>query len=91
MFQFITSDTNIAYKLNIIEYLPYILLIIIIIILFIYGYIRVKYGFWAIQPVFHVYNFGYMIFPPGIIHHHLPETNKYTNFRDIDTIVFDKM
>ena len=91
MFQFITSDTNIAYKLNIIEYLPYILLIIIIIILFIYGYIRVKYGFWAIQPVFHVYNIGYMIFPPGIIEHHLPEVNKYTNFKDIDTIVFDKM
>ena len=39
MFQNITSDTNIAYKLNIIEYLPYILLIIFIIILFIYGYI----------------------------------------------------
>ena len=91
MFQFITSDTNLAYKLNIIEYLPYILLIIIIIILFIYGYIRVKYGFWAIQPVFHVYNIGYMIFPPGIIEHHLPEENKYTNFKNIDTIVFDKM
>uniref|UniRef100_A0A6C0IGR2 Uncharacterized protein n=1 Tax=viral metagenome TaxID=1070528 RepID=A0A6C0IGR2_9ZZZZ len=91
MFQFITSDTNIAYKLNIIEYLPYILLIIIIIVLFIYGYIRIKYGFWAIQPVFHVYNIGYMIFPPGIIDHNLPDVNKYTNFKDIDTIVFDKM
>ena len=98
MFQFTrsyTSNTNIAsaeaYKLNIIEYLPYILLIIIIIILFIYGYIRVKYGFWAIQPVFHVYNIGYMIFPPGIIEHHLPDANKYTNFKNIDTIVFDKM
>ncbi len=91
MFHFIACDTNIAYKLNIIEYLPYILLIIIIIILFIYGYIRVKYGFWAIQPVFHVYNIGYMIFPPGIIEHHLPEENKYTNFKNIDTIVFDKM
>ena len=91
MFQFITSDTNLAYKLNIIEYLPYILLIIIIIILFIYSYIRVKYGFWAIQPVFHVYNIGYMIFPPGIIEHHLPEVNKYTNFKNIDTNVFDKM
>jgi hypothetical protein len=32
-----------------------------------------------------------MIFPPGIIEHHLPETNKYTNFRDINTIVFDKI
>ena len=91
MFQFITSDTNLAYKLNIIEYLPYILLIIVIIIFFIYGYIRVKYGFWAIQPVFHVYNIGYMIFPPGIIDHHLPEENKYTNFKNIDTNVFDKM
>ena len=75
----------------IVEYLPYILLIIIIIILFIYGYIRIKYGFWAIQPVFHVYNLSYMIFPPGIINHELPIKNKYTNFKNIDTIIFDKL
>jgi hypothetical protein len=44
-----------------------------IIIILIFGYIRVKFGFWALQPVFHVYNLSYMIWPPGIINHELPE------------------
>jgi len=55
------------------------------------GYIRVKYGFWALQPVFHVYNLTYMIWPPGIINHDLPEKNKYTNFKNIETIVYTEL
>ena len=69
------------------EYLSYILFFGVIIIFLIYIYIRLKYGFWVIQPVFHVYDFGYMIKPPGIIDSSLPLKNKYTNFKDIDTIV----
>jgi len=37
------------------------------------------------QPVFHVYDFGYMIKAPGIINDYLPEKNKYTNFKNIET------
>jgi hypothetical protein len=74
-----------------IEYLSYILCFGILIIFLIYIYIRVKYGFWVLQPVFHVYDFGYMINPPGIIQHFLPEKNKYTNFKEIDTIVFSQL
>ena len=70
------------------EYISYFLCITLFIILIIYGYIRVKYGFWILQPVFHVYNLGYMLNPPGIIQHNLPEKNKYTNFKDIETIIF---
>jgi hypothetical protein len=55
------------------------------------GYIRVKFGFWALQPVFHVYNLTYMIWPPGIINHELPEKNKYTNFKNIETIVYSEV
>ena len=69
----------------------YILLILFIIILFIITYIKVKFGFWALQPVFHVYNLSYMIWPPGIINHSLPEKNKYTNFKNIETIVYDEV
>ena len=69
----------------------YILLIISLIIIFIMGYIRVKFGFWALQPVFHVYNLTYMIWPPGIINHDLPEKNKYTNFKNIETIVYSEV
>ena len=73
------------------EYLSYILCFGILVIFLIYIYIRVKYGFWVLQPVFHVYDFGYMLKPPGIIQHSLPEKNKYTNFKDIDTIVFSQL
>ena len=59
-----------------------------LIIFIIYIYIRVKYGFWVMQPVFHVYDFGYMIKAPGIINDYLPEKNKYTNFKNIETSIY---
>lgn len=49
-------------------------------------YVKINYRFWSMQPVFHFYNWHYVLFPPGIINHHLPEKNKYTNFKDITTI-----
>lgn len=73
------------------EYLSYISLFGILIIFIIYIYIRLKYGFWALQPVFHVYDYKYYLNPPGIINDFLPEKNKYTNFKDIDTIVFSEL
>jgi hypothetical protein len=69
----------------------YILLVFSLIIIFTFGFIRVKFGFWALQPVFHVYNLTYMICPPGIINHDLPEKNKYTNFKNIETIIYSKV
>ena len=74
-----------------IEYLSYILFFTTLIIFIIYIYIRVKYGFWVVQPVFHVYDFIYMLKPPGIINRDLPEKNKYTNFKNIDTIMFQEV
>jgi hypothetical protein len=73
------------------EYLSYILCFGIFIIFLIYIYIRLKYGFWVLQPVFHIYDIGYIFNPPGIIEDYLPEKNKYTNFKDIDTIVFSQI
>jgi len=32
-----------------------------------------------------------MIYPPGIIHPYLPEKNKYTDFKNIDTIVYSEV
>jgi hypothetical protein len=78
-------------KINIIEWIPYIFLMLFIIILIIYSYIRIKYGFWVTQPVFHIYDIGYYLYPPGIINHKLPEKNKYTNFKNIETIEFSKL
>jgi hypothetical protein len=74
-----------------IEYVSYILFFTVLILFLIYIYIRLKYGFWVVQPVFHVYDFIYMLNPPGIINHNLPEKNKYTNFKNIDTIMFQEV
>ena len=73
------------------EYIPYILFFIVLIILIIYIYIRLKFGFWALQPVFHIYDIGYVFFPPGIITHTLPTQNKYTNFKNINTILYSEL
>lgn len=73
------------------EYLSYILFFGILIILLIYAYIRLKFGFWAIQPVFHVYDISYMFKAPGIIDDSLPPKNKYTNFKDIETIIYSEL
>jgi hypothetical protein len=73
------------------EYLSYILCFGMLIIFVIFIYVRLKFGFWAIQPVFHVYDIGYMLKAPGIINDYLPEKNKYTNFKNIDTIVFSEL
>ena len=73
------------------DYISYTLFFIVLSILLIYIYIRLKFGFWAIQPVFHVYDFKYMIKPPGIINDYLPEKNKYTNFKNIDTTVYAEL
>ena len=71
------------------EYLSYILFFSVLIIFLFYIYVRVKFGFWAIQPVFHVYDIGYMLRAPGIINHDLPKKNKYTNFKNIETVLYN--
>jgi len=68
------------------EYISYVMCFGLLIVVVIYIYIRIKYGFWFSQPVFHTYDYSYKIKAPGIIDHLLPKENKYTNFREIDTI-----
>jgi len=58
--------------------------IILLIILF-FLYIRIRYQFWALQPVFHFYDLYYWFVNVGIIRHELPEKNRYTNFLKITT------
>lgn len=74
-----------------IEYLSYILFFSVLTLFSIYIYIKLKYGFWFDQPVFHVYDLIYIFNPPGIINHSLPEKNKYTNFKNIETIIFPEL
>lgn len=73
------------------EYLSYTLFFGILILFIIFIYIRLKFGFWALQPVYHIYDLSYMLNAPGIIDDSLPEKNKYTNFRNIETITYSEL
>ena len=55
----------------------YALLGIVIIYLLFYAFIKIKFRFWAVQPVFHLYNLFYWIWPCGIIQHGLPPKTKF--------------
>ena len=60
--------------------------VFVVILILIIAYIKIKFRFWSIQPVFHIYDFYWYLFPCGIINHELPEKNKYCNFNEIETI-----
>lgn len=65
--------------------LHYIALGIIILLLSISLAIRVKFQFWAIQPVFHIYDLHHWIFTNKIIDEELPKINKYVKLLDVET------
>ena len=73
------------------HYYYYLFFFFILLIFLFFAYLRIRFKFWAMQPVFHIYDLGYLFFPPGIIDHHLPEKNKYTNFKQIETIPYDQL
>jgi hypothetical protein len=68
----------------------YILSSIIIIFLFILAYIRIKYRFWTLQPVFHFYDIYYWFVDYGIIMKELPQKNKYYQPK-LETIKFESV
>lgn len=71
-------------------FLAFFLFIFILFFLF-FIYIRIRFPFWALQPVFHVYDYQYLFCPKGIIQMELPEKNKYTNFENIETLVLNEI
>ena len=71
-------------------FLLYLLFALTVAILLFFAYVRIKFKFWAIQPVMHVYDVKYWFSNKGIIQIELPKKNKYCNFKSIETISFDK-
>lgn len=71
--------------------LLYLIGFIILLIITFFCFIRLKYKFWAIQPVFHFYDIYYWFVSVGIIRKELPKKNKYTNFKNIKTKSFEEM
>ena len=71
--------------------LLYILGFFILCIMLFFMYIRIKYPFWALQPVFHFYDIYYWFINVGIIRHELPEKNRYVNLKNIKTINYEQV
>lgn len=69
----------------------YLLGTIILFIILFFIFIRLKFRFWALQPVFHIYDLYYWFFNIGIIRHEFPEKNRYTNFKEIETYNFQRV
>ena len=69
----------------------YLLGFIIAIIVTFFLYIRLKYKFWALQPVFHFYDVYYWFINVGVIRKELPKKNKYVNLKNIVTKEFEKI
>ena len=65
--------------------LQYIALGIILLIISIFIAIRLKFQFWSIQPVFHIYDIHHWLFSNKIIDNELPKINKYVKLLDIET------
>jgi hypothetical protein len=68
----------------------YILLSISIIYILSVAFIKMRFRFWSKQPVFHIYNLFYWIWPCGIIEHGKPHKTKFydtkvltSNFVDV--------
>lgn len=69
----------------------YILGFIILSIILFFIFVRLKYKFWALQPVFHFYDVYYWFINVGVIRKELPEKNKYVSFKKIKTFEYEKI
>ena len=69
----------------------YFLAFIFLFISICFIYIRLKFKFWALQPVFHFYDIYYWFVNVGIIRHGLPNKNRYVNLNQIKTFRFDEL
>ena len=70
------------------DYFVYAIPVAVVVLVLSWIAIKVRYKFWATQPVFHVYDLKYYLSPPGIIRPALPEKNRFFHpdirFSEID-------
>ena len=67
-------------------YLLEILVFLIILFFSLFAYIKIKYPFWNIQPVFHKYDFWRSFYnTPFIIYKHCPIKTKFCDFENTKT------
>ena len=69
----------------------YILVFFILCVIVFFMFVRLKYRFWALQPVFHFYDLYYWFVNVGIIRKELPEKNRYVNLKKIVTKEYEQI
>jgi hypothetical protein len=61
----------------------------IFVLVFIFAYVKIKYPFWNIQPVFHSYDYWRMSYnEPFIVYKHRPIKTKFCDFIQVKTIPY---
>lgn len=70
--------------------LKIILFTTVFFILLLFAIIKLKFRFWAEQPVFHIYDISYYFFFSGVIQKDIPDKTRYTNFKNVETLTFGK-
>jgi len=66
--------------------LQYVLAITFLILVVLFVYIKIKYPFWNIQPVFHTYDYWrYYYKTPFVIHKFRPVKSKFCDFANVST------
>lgn len=67
-------------------------IILFFVVIFIIVYIKIKYPFWNIQPVYHSYDFWrYFSQTPFVIQRKLPIKTKFYDNKHVETVVFSEM
>lgn len=70
----------------------YILTVISLTVLTIFAYIKLKYPFWNIQPVYHSYDYWRMLYKtPFTIYKYRPVKTKFTDLAHVHTYPFDDL
>ena len=57
----------------------YIIFGILLLYLILRGIFKIKFHFWSVQPVFHIYDLQHWCNPYKVIETELPTVNKYVN------------
>lgn len=67
----------------------YILMVVGLTVLTIFAYIKLKYPFWNIQPVYHSYDYWRFLYKtPFIVYKYRPVKTKFTDLIHVQTVAF---
>ena len=58
----------------------YLILIVLSLIILFHFFLKLKFRFWSRQPVFHLHNLYYWVWPPGLVQHAQPPITRFYDY-----------